>query len=115
MRDEFADTLLSMFYAREKEAALDQLKVPLQELIYKATELAGHFMSSKAFLMPDWPTRESEYKIWRGEEVEAVNWAENEAWERFLVIAPGLEKFGNADGEDHHLSVVLVQPRLLYY
>ncbi|OAA67547.1 hypothetical protein ISF_03723 [Cordyceps fumosorosea ARSEF 2679] len=112
---EFADTLLSMVLSKEQQKCRGQLKANLDNVVRLATDLTRLFLSSKALLVPDWPHHGSTYRQWTNSEIACEDSTEEESRNRYLVKSPALEKYGNADGENHHLSTVLRKPQIVYY
>ncbi|KAJ6779669.1 hypothetical protein PWT90_02717 [Aphanocladium album] len=115
MADELAETLFSMIHPDPQARYQREVKDILGVVIHDATELALGFMSSKALLIPDWPMEEQSNRVWTHEEFVMDNSTEDGSKERFVVIKPSLEKYGNADGEKHDLSRVLCHPVVLYF
>lgn len=115
MADKVAASLFSMMQSVIKDVHQQQVKDTLGVIVHDATKLAMDFLASKALFIPDWPMQAQSRRIWNISDFYRENIAENQSSARFVVIRPALEKFGNADGENHEHSVVLCQPALVYY
>ncbi len=113
--DNIAESLLNMFNANTRPKVRDRVKSELAIIVQDATELLLMFTSSKALLITDWPAETRTYRKWMNDDLEHKYLAEETSNERCMVIRPALEKFGNADGENHDLSTVLFKPILFYF
>lgn len=113
MIDMLIDSLLNMLQTRPSDRHIEQARCVITEIVHDATELAIMFMSSKALLIPDWPNYELFGRLWHIQELDThvLAYSETEDWG--MVVRPGLEKYGNADGEKHDISTVLCKPALI--
>ncbi|KAM3481268.1 hypothetical protein MY8738_004524 [Beauveria namnaoensis] len=115
MADEFAESIFAMFQSQPKTIHQDDIKEILGVAVYDATELAIMFMSSKALLLPAWPFRRPLGNDWPTTDFENERLPNVKLNDRFLVFRPALLKFGNADGENHDVHVILCKPARLYF
>ncbi|KAM3543731.1 hypothetical protein ARSEF1564_003391 [Beauveria bassiana] len=115
MADEFAESIFAMFQSQPKTLYQDDINEVLGVAVYDATELAIMFMSSKALLLPAWPFHRPLENDWPTTDFENERLPNVKSNDRFLVFRPALLKFGNADGENHDVHVILCKPARLYF
>ncbi|EJP70071.1 uncharacterized protein BBA_00940 [Beauveria bassiana ARSEF 2860] len=115
MADEFAESIFAMFQSQPKTIHQNDIKEVLGVAVYDATELAIMFMSSKALLLPAWPFHRPVENDWPTTDFENERLPNVKSNDRFLVFRPALLKFGNADGENHDVHVILCKPARLYF
>ncbi|KAM3463110.1 hypothetical protein NHJ6243_003552 [Beauveria neobassiana] len=115
MADDFAESIFAMFQPHPKSIHQSQIKDVLGVVVCDATELVMMFVSSKALLIPDWPRRELVSRDELATQFEIEHLPCNKSSARFIGIRPALLKFGNADGENHDVHVILCKPARLYF
>ncbi|KAM3449099.1 hypothetical protein MY3296_007214 [Beauveria thailandica] len=115
MADDLAESIFAMFQPHPKPTHKDQIKEVLGLVVCDATELVMMFASSKALLLPGWPSGEVTNRDLLGTYFDIDHLPCNESKAKYVRTRPALIKYGNADGEKHNVRVVLCKSALLYF
>lgn len=106
--------LLSLFQNEPTIRNMRAVTLILDDIVCGATRLALIFSSSKAVLMPCWPTT-AEICTGQFSESDMEKILLNVKCKFALPTKPGLTKHGNADGEYHGTSTIMIKPEVVYY